>query len=227
MRVAHCAMALTVALAVAPACRSTVDADAVHRGAVHFTVAPSPSVQAPSGRFVSLLDTVRIEVRESPEGSPLIQRFTRLLPRDTVAVFDDIELDDGTYTFTAAVVSTSGALLFSGTTEFTVSRDNFVVDLAVEPTAPVLVLVPDTIRAGVSATFLIHVHNRGRGDLGWSLTHDATDDVCGCAVVVSPRTGILGALRNDSVRVTVRKPASLAIRFRFASKEGSVVVVAQ
>lgn len=222
MTLARCVLAL----AVATACRSAVDADAEHRGTVRFTVAPSSSVQAPSGRFVSLLDTVRLEVRESPREPPLVQRVVRLQQRDTVAVFDGIGLADGTYTFTAAVVSTSGVLLFSGTREFTV-RDNFVVDLVVQPTAPVLVLVPDTIPAGVSATFLIHVHNRGLASLVWSLTHDATDDVCGCAVVVNPRTGTLGALRNDTVRVTVRKPASLAIRFRFASKEGSVVVVAQ
>jgi len=223
MKVVHCVLAL----AVAAACRSTVDANAVHRGTLRFAVALSSSVQAPSGRFVSLLDTVRIEVREAPGAPPMVQRFVRLQPRDTVAVFDGIELEDGTYTFTATVVSTSGVLLFSGTREFTVSRDDFVVDLVVQPTAPVLVLVPDTIPAGASATFLIHVHNRGLATLVWSLTHDATDDVCNCAVLVNPRTGTLGALRNDTVRVTVRKPASLAIRFRFASKEGNVVVVAQ
>jgi len=223
MKCASCVLAL----AVATACRSAVDADAEHRGTVRFAVAPSASVRAPSGRFVSVLDTVRLEVRESPNAAPLVQRFVRLLPRDTVAVFDGIELEDGTYTFTAAVVSTNGALLFSGTTEFTVSRDDFVVDLPVQPTAPVLVLVPDTIPAGVSATFPIQVHNRGLAGLVWSLTHDATDDVCNCAVLANPRTGTLGALRNDTVRVTVRKPASLAIRFRFASKEGDVIVVAQ
>ncbi len=218
-------VAWLTALILAAACSSSLASDGPRRGSVSFAIGFA-GVNAPSGPFVSVLDSVRLSVTQTGNATPLVRRAAKLARRDTVVTFTDIELFDGTYSFTATVTSVNGAVLFDSTRKTDVREDNFVVDLPVGRRAPVLLLAPDTVRVGTSLTFVVQVHNRGLPGLTWSIGHDAGPN-CGCAVVMGPTGGNLGALLSDSVRVTVRKSTNMVIRLTATSKEGNVSVVLQ
>lgn len=122
---------------------------------------------------VSVVDALTLVVEEESGGRQT--RRVELTPEDAV-VRIPVEVDPGTLTFTAEVLSNNGTLLYTGTETATVDADDFSVEVELRAVNAVLkacdaptplVPIDDAFRGAVQIT------NRGTRAAAWQATFDS------------------------------------------------------
>jgi hypothetical protein len=207
--------ALLLVIAVT-SCVSATDASS-RLQRVTFNLSPTGASAAGfSGPYVSVVDSVDLTVTTNGIG---VQRFgKRLARRDSVVTFT-VTVERGQSDFSGRVLSTVGAVLYSGTQPANITQSTFTVVVPLEAAGPILLVAPDTAKVpqqsppGDTAFVFktVIVHNRGNKPLTWNvedtLPQSAAQCPSGCIRFV-PLSGTLEA--GTSAALMMRKKFSTA-----------------
>jgi len=153
-------------------CVSATDAGSRLQGVAFSLSIAGASTTGFSGPYVSVVDSVDLTVTTNGVG---VQRLgKRLARRDSVATFA-IAVERGQNEFSARVLSTVGALLYSGTQPTNITQSTFAVDVPMKVAGAILLVAPDTAKVSqqtvspVTTFKTVTVHNRGGAPLTWSV----------------------------------------------------------
>lgn len=175
---------------------------------VAFNLSPAgTSATGFSGPYVSVVDSADLTVTTSGIG---VQRFgKRLARRDSVVTFT-VTVERGQNEFSARVLSTVGAVLYSATRPANITESTFALDIPLVAVAPLLLVAPDTAKVVTpNSDFLsktVIVHNRGGATLSWSVKDTLPPSAAQCpsgCVRFTPLSGTL--LAGTAATLTITK----------------------
>jgi hypothetical protein len=176
---------------------------------------------APSGPFVSVLDS--IELRVTPEHGNTLVIGQRLGGYRTTATMQP-SFPPGNTSFTANVFSNARMTVFTGSASQLITTDILSLIINVAATRPVLLVAPDTARTNTVTSTTFSIYNAGSGTMSWNLTTtDTAFTRCGGQCTFTPTTGSVAAGQTQTIRVSV--PVNFPSRlfaFGIQSAEGSV-----
>lgn len=176
---------------------------------------------APSGPFVSVLDS--IELRVTSERGGLVMLGQRLGGYRTTATLQP-EFPPGNTSFTANVISNNRTTVFTGTVSQLITTDILSLIVPIAATRPVLLVAPDTARTTTVTSAQFQIYNAGTGTLNWSvISRDTAFTRCGAQCTITPSSGTVAPAATTIVRATV--PANFPSRlfaFGIQSAEGNV-----
>jgi hypothetical protein len=191
-----------------------------------------------TGPYVSVVDSVDLSVSPA-NGTKPSAYGKRMSRRDSIASFPDVSVEQGLTHFNARVLSSNGALLYSGKDSANISSATFSIDIKMAAQGPVLLVAPDTAKKidtlvdqsgnGFLSKSVV-IYNRGNSPLVWSVKDTLllnSINVCpsGC-VSFLPSRGTIQA-GTSAVMQLLHKAGSFstAITFVIASSVGDVSVV--
>jgi hypothetical protein len=228
--------ALLLVIAVT-SCVSATDASSrLQRVSFNLSRTGASAVGFP-GPYVSVVDSVDLTVTTSGIG---VQRFgKRLARRDSVVTFA-VTVERGQSDFSGRVLSTVGAVLYSGTQPANITQPTFAVNLPLTATSPLLLVAPDTAKVTQQSSPFndvvfffktVVVHNRGSGTLIWSIKDTLPTSAAQCqsgCIRFTPLSDTLAAGTSDTLTLTRKfsTPFSQPITFVItAGTNGEVPVV--
>jgi hypothetical protein len=210
-----------VASALFLACSS---ADTTARPTISPTVTIANQTRvssAPSGPFVSVLDS--LELRVTPDNGDPVVIGQRLGGYRTTATLQPA-FPPGNTSFTANVFSNARLTVFTGSVTQLITSDVLSLIINVAATRPVLLVAPDTARTATVTSTQFSVYNAGTGTLTWNLAGvDTAFTRCGAPCTFTPSSGSVAAGQTATVRVSV--PTNFPSRlfsFVIHSAEGNV-----
>ena len=178
--------------------------------------------------FVSVIDTLNLSIAPA-SGGPAAP-YGAHVNRGRKAIPFGVELDKGTYRFTASVQSKNASVLFVGDTTVTIDADHFNLVFLLRAVTPVLVVAPDTaltiLDDGKSVVARVSVHNRGLDSLSWQLSsRPAIMSTCPQTCAAFPDSGRLGAGTSQALTFFVPNTfAPQVLCFTVSSLQGDVPV---
>jgi hypothetical protein len=227
--------ALLLVIAVT-SCVSATDASSRFQR-VAFNLSPTGTSAAGfSGPYVSVVDSVDLTVTTSGIG---VQRFgKRLARRDSVVTFT-VTVERGQSDFSARVLSTVGAVLYSGTQSANITQSTFTMDVPLQAAGPILLVAPDTAKVtqqsppGDVVFFYktVTVHNRGSASLTWSVKDTLPPSAAQCpsgCIRFTPLSGTLAAGTSAALTMTRKFSTAFGQPITFvitAGTNGEVPVV--
>jgi hypothetical protein len=204
---------------------------------VTFNLSPTGASAAGfSGPYVSVVDSVDLTVTTNGIG---VQRFgKRLARRDSVVTFT-VTVERGQSDFSGRVLSTVGAVLYSGTQPANITQSTFTVVVPLEAAGPILLVAPDTAKVpqqsppGDTAFVFktVIVHNRGSASLTWSVKDTLPPSAAQCpsgCIRFTPLSGTLAAGTSDTLTMTKKFTTAFGQPITFvitAGTNGEVPVV--
>jgi hypothetical protein len=177
------------------------------------------AVAASSAIRGTMIDSLVLTITHAGELPTAIHR--KLARTDTIVSFP-IQASEGINQFDVQVFSGIGRLLFAGTASLDVTGPNFQVQPILVPQAPIMRILPDSVRLGRAiADSSVVVSNRGLSSLVWTIVSCSPAGVP--CVGVTPTSGQLAQL--DSLRLVIRTlDVSGVYVLTFVSAEGQVPV---
>jgi hypothetical protein len=224
--------ALLLVIAVT-SCVSATDASSrLQRISFNLSPAGASAVGFP-GPYVSVVDSVDLTVTTSGIG---VQRFgKRLARRDSVVTFA-VTVERGQSDFSGRVLSTVGAVLYSGTQPANITQSTFAVEVPLQAAGPILLVAPDTAKVATPLgdngfAKKVTVHNRGTGSLTWSVKDALPPSAGQCpggCIRFTPLSGTLAAGTSDTLTLTRNSSTAFGQPITFvitAGTNGEVPVV--
>jgi hypothetical protein len=178
--------------------------------------------------FVSVIDSVNLSIA-SASGTPMLA-YGAHVARGRKSIAFRVQLDEGTYTFSASVQNKNGIVLFDGVSTVSINANRFTVNLPVVPRTSVMVVAPDTTRTlqddGKSVVAQVTVHNRGLDSLLWQIS-SRPPIMASCPATCSafPDSGRIGAGGTQILTFLVPNTfAPQVLCFTLSSAQGDVPV---